>query len=202
MGGRWGKALFDFLFGLVVLVLLLIPMAIIALAIKLTSKGPVLFLQERVGKTGRPFNIMKFRTMVPDAEKRGMKITVGKDPRITGVGHFLRKYKLDELPQIFNILKGDMSFVGPRPEVPKYVAHYTPEQRRVLSVKPGVTDLASVTYKRESEILGESRDPEQAYLKEIMPAKLAINLDYVDNMSLLRDLKLIALTVKEVFFGD
>lgn len=194
------KDLFDAIFGLVGFLILLPALAVIAAAIRLTSPGPALFRQERVGKDGRLFHILKFRTMVARAEEQGLKITVGKDPRVTPLGEFLRRFKLDELPQILNILKGEMSFVGPRPEVPQYVELYTPEQRRVLSIKPGVTDLASIRFRNESELLGQSADPEKTYTEEIMPQKLAINLDYVDQASLSYDLRLIWMTLREVFF--
>ncbi len=196
-----GKNLFDLVFGLLGLIILSPVLLLIAAVIKLTSPGPVFFLQERVGKDGKPFKIFKFRTMIPDAEKHGLKITVGKDHRVTGVGEFLRKYKLDELPQIINIVRGEMSFVGPRPEVPRYVAHYSEAERRVLSVRPGVTDLASIKYRKEHELLGESSDPEKTYIEEIMPEKLRINLEYVENAAFHNDVKLLWQTVKAVFFG-
>ncbi len=194
------KDLFDAIFGLAGFIILLPALAVIAAAIRLTSPGPALFRQERVGRNGIPFDILKFRTMVARAEEQGLKITVGRDPRVTPLGEFLRRFKLDELPQILNILKGEMSFVGPRPEVPQYVALYTPAQRRVLSIKPGVTDLASIKFRRESELLGQSADPEKTYIEEIMPQKLAINLEYVDKASLSYDLRLIWMTLREVFF--
>lgn len=162
------KCILDFIFSFIGTIILLPFMIIISIVIKGTSKGPILFKQERVGKDGKPFKILKFRTMVPDAEKLGLKITVGKDPRVTKVGEFLRKYKLDELPQILNILKGDMSFVGPRPEVKKYVDLYTEDQKKVLSIRPGVTDLASIEYKDENIILDKSENPEETYINEIM----------------------------------
>lgn len=196
----YGKAVFDTVFGILGLVLLCLPLGVIALAVKATSPGPVFFLQERVGKDGRLFKIIKFRTMVPDAEKLGLKITVGHDPRVTPLGTVLRQYKLDELPQILNIVKGEMSFVGPRPEVPRYVALYTKEQRQVLTIRPGVTDLASIRFRNEAEMLGEAEDPEETYLKKILPQKLKINLEYVEKASLAYDIKLIAMTVKAVFF--
>lgn len=198
----FAKSAFDRIFGVIGFVLLSPFLAVIALLVRLTSPGPVLFLQERVGKNGKPFRIMKFRTMVEGAEEMGLKITVGNDARVTRVGETLRKFKLDELPQILNIVKGEMSFVGPRPEVPKYVAHYTQEQKKVLSIKPGVTDLASIKYRKESELLGQSQDPEKTYLEEIMPEKLRINLDYVERASLAYDVRLLWMTVREVFFGN
>ena len=193
------KNLFDAVGGALGFLFLLPALGVIALGIKLTSRGPALFKQERVGKDGKLFYILKFRTMVEDAEEKGLKITVGQDPRVTPLGGFLRRFKLDELPQIINILKGEMSFVGPRPEVPHYVALYDQAQRRVLSIKPGVTDLASIKFRRESEILGQAEDPEKTYIEEIMPQKLKINLEYVEKASLSYDLKLIWLTLQEVF---
>lgn len=194
------KNIFDFIFGLIGLIILSPIILIISIIVKMTSDGPVFFLQKRVGLNGKPFSIFKFRTMVDNAENKGLKITTDSDERITKVGSFLRKFKLDELPQIFNILNGDMSFVGPRPEVPKYVSLYTLEQRRVLTVKPGVTDLASIIFKNENELLGQSEDPERTYIEKIMPEKLRINLEYVENISLLNDIRLIFKTIKEVFF--
>lgn len=194
------KRIFDIFFGLIGTIILSPFLIIISILIKLTSEGPVLFKQTRVGLNNKDFKILKFRTMIPDAEKKGLKITVGEDPRITGIGKFLRKYKLDELPQIINVLKGDMSVVGPRPEVRKYVDHYTKEQMQVLTARPGVTDLASVKYKNENEVLGRSSNPEETYINEVMQEKLRINLDYITHANIIYDLKLILLTVKEVFF--
>ena len=148
------KRIFDFLVSLIGIIILSPIFVIVSIAIKLDSRGEVLFLQKRVGRYGKEFNIYKFRTMVTNAEKIGKQITVGKDSRITRVGAFLRKFKIDELPQLFNVLKGDMSLVGPRPEVPKYVALYNEEQRHVLDVRPGITDMASLRYKDENDILG------------------------------------------------
>ena len=174
---------------------------LIALAVKLDSPGPVFYRQERVGKDGKPFRIFKFRTMVTGADRRGPAITVGKDSRITRVGGFLRGTKLDELAQLLNVLSGTMSFVGPRPEVPKYVALYTPVQRQVLLVRPGITDYASIAYRRESELLGRAEDPEAMYINEIMPAKLELNLRYLREISPLTDLRLILRTLAAVVKG-
>ncbi len=168
---------------------------VVAISIKLDDGGPVFFRQERVGQGGKHFRIWKFRTMVVNAEKIGRQITVGRDPRITRVGHWLRKYKLDELPQLFNVLSGDMTLVGPRPEVPRYVALYTPEQRAVLDLLPGITDPASVRYRHESELLAQSNDPERTYIEEIMPEKIRINLAYAEHASLLRDFWVILQTL-------
>jgi lipopolysaccharide/colanic/teichoic acid biosynthesis glycosyltransferase len=163
------------------------------------SPGPVFFRQERVGQFGRVFRIHKFRTMYVGAEMLGAQITVGADIRITRVGAFLRRYKLDELPQLIDVLFGDMSLVGPRPEVPRYVAHYPKRIRElVLSVRPGVTDRASIEFKDENEILGRAVDPHQAYLDEVLPVKLGYYADYVQNHSLIGDIWIIALTLRAI----
>lgn len=172
--------------------------AVIAALIKLDSPGPVFFRQERVGRNGQPFMIFKFRSMRPDAPRLGGPLTVGRDPRITRVGALLRQTKLDELPQLINVLRGEMSLVGPRPEVPKYVALYTPEQRQVLTVRPGITDLASIEYRSESELLAKTADPERAYLHEVMPHKLQLNLEYIRTQSLALDLAIIFKTLWRV----
>ena len=157
------KRIFDFFAALIGIIILSPIFIIVSIAIKLDSPGNIMFLQKRVGKCGKEFDIFKFRTMVTNAERLGKQITVGKDNRITKVGAFLRKYKIDELPQLFNVLKGDMSLVGPRPEVPKYVALYNEEQKKVLSVRPGITDLASLKYSDENDILGKVENPEKCY---------------------------------------
>jgi len=175
------KRIFDFIcstLGLIVLSPILIA---IAIKIKIGSDGPVFFKQIRVGKKNKEFEILKFRTMVVDAEKLGRQITVGNDSRITKIGAFLRKYKLDELPQLINVFKGHMSLVGPRPEVPRYVKMYNEEQKKVLDVKPGITDLASIRYRDENELLGESENPDDFYINTIMPDKLTLNLEYINN---------------------
>lgn len=178
-------------------VLLLAPLlAAIALWIRLDSPGPVLFRQVRVGRHGVPFEILKFRTMSAQVDPQ-RQLTVGRDPRITRAGHFLRKYKLDELPQLFNVMHGTMSLVGPRPEVPRYVACYPPRERDlVLSVKPGVTDWASILFKDENAILGQAPDPEQAYIDTIIPAKLAYYVRYVRERSFWVDLRIIFGTLR------
>ena len=170
----------------------------IALLIRLDSPGPVFFRQERVGRHGRPFLIYKFRSMRADAPRLGGQLTVGRDPRITQVGAVLRQTKLDELPQLINVLRGEMSLVGPRPEVPKYVALYTPEERQVLSVRPGITDFASIEYRSESELLAKAPDPEKVYVQEIMPHKLRLNLEYLRQQSLALDLAIIFKTIGRV----
>jgi lipopolysaccharide/colanic/teichoic acid biosynthesis glycosyltransferase len=180
-------------------VLLLSPLlAAIALWIRLDSQGPVLFRQARVGRYGVPFDILKFRTMSAQLEPQRL-LTVGRDPRITRAGHFLRKYKLDELPQLFNVLHGTMSLVGPRPEVARYVACYPPRERElVLSVKPGVTDWASILYKDENAILGQALDPEQAYIDTILPTKLEYYVRYVRERSFWVDLRIIVRTLRAI----
>ncbi|EEH96869.1 sugar transferase [Clostridium tertium] len=189
------KRIFDFLASLLGIIILSPILLIVAIAIKIDSKGDILFLQKRIGKNGIPFYIYKFRTMVSDAEKLGKQITVGKDNRITKVGAFLRKYKIDELPQLFNVLKGDMSLVGPRPEVPKYVELYTELERRVLKVRPGITDLASLRYKDENDILGKVDNPEEYYINVIMKDKLKLNLEYIEKSNLIFDISLIFKTI-------
>jgi len=168
---------------------------LIAVAIKIDDPGPVFYRQVRVGKNGREFRIYKFRTMVVDADKKGLAITVGRDNRITRVGAFLRKTKLDELAQLINVFTGEMSFVGPRPEVPKYVNLYTPYQRQVLLVRPGITDYASIAYRNENDMLEGAEDPERMYIDVIMPDKIELNMKYLHEISPVADVKLILSTV-------
>lgn len=175
---------------------------VVGILIKLTSKGPVLYRQERIGRNGVTFRILKFRTMVVNADAKGLKITVGGDKRITGVGKVLRKTKLDELPQLFNVLFGQMSLVGPRPEVAEYVELYTEEQRTVLSVRPGITDYASVCFRNENEILAQAEDPQKEYIEHIMPLKLRYNQKYIQEMGIFTDLKIIFLTAYVIFGGE
>ena len=174
---------------------------LIALAIKIDDPGPVFYRQVRVGKDGKEFRIFKFRTMIVDADKKGLAITVGRDNRITRMGRLLRKTKLDELAQLFNVFIGEMSFVGPRPEVPKYVKLYTPYQRQVLLVRPGITDYASIAYRNENDLLGTSDDPEKMYIEEIMPAKIELNMKYLREISPIADLRLIFGTIAAVIRG-
>lgn len=188
------KRCFDITASALGLLFLAIPFGVIAIIIKATSKGPVYFRQVRVGKDGKEFRIFKFRTMVVDAEKKGMQITVGADNRITGIGKFLRKTKVDELPQLINVLIGDMSFVGPRPEVPRYVAMYSDYQRNILKIKPGITELASIVYRDENDVLAKSEDPEATYVNEIMPKKIELNIQYMQKLGFWYDIKLIFMT--------
>lgn len=192
------KRLFDIVASSIGLILLSPILILIAICIKLDSKGPVFFKQVRVGKNKELFKIYKFRTMVTDAEKLGKQITIGNDTRITKVGTFIRKCKLDELPQLINVLNGDMSLVGPRPEVPKYVELYDDYQEQILLVQPGITDYASIEFRNESEILGESENPESKYINDIMPYKIELNIKYIKNISLYEDLKLITRTIKAI----
>lgn len=192
------KRTFDIVVSFIGLLILSPIFLIIAIAIKLDSKGPVFFKQERIGKDGKEFRIFKFRTMVVDAEKKGMQITVDGDSRITKLGHFLRKSKIDELPQLINVLIGDMSFVGPRPEVPKYVAMYDENQRSILKIRPGITDIASIEYRDENLLLAKSKNPEETYIQEIMPRKIELNVEYIKKISLTYDIRLILKTICKI----
>jgi len=189
------KRIFDFICSTLGLIVLSPVLIAITIKIKTGSDGPVFFKQIRVGENNEEFEILKFRTMVVDAEKLGRQITVGNDNRITKIGAFLRKYKLDELPQLINVFKGDMSLVGPRPEVPRYVKLYNEEQRKVLEVKPGITDLASIRYRDENDLLGEAEDPDTFYINTIMPDKLALNLEYINNNNIFVDIYIILKTI-------
>jgi len=191
------KRLFDWALSGLGLLALSPVLLVLAVWIKLDSPGPVFFRQERVGRYGRLFRIHKFRTMVPDAEHQGLQITVGADARVTRVGHWLRKYKVDELPQLMDVWLGHMSLVGPRPEVPRYVACYPTNAREiVLSVRPGITDRASIEFKDENEILGRAQDPHAAYVNEILPIKLSYYIEYVKTQSFVGDVALIFRTLK------
>jgi len=193
------KRLFDILFSLIGLIFLSPFFLIISLIIVFGSKGGVFYFQKRVGKNNRDFRLIKFRTMFSKSENQGL-LTIGdKDSRITKAGIWLRKYKIDELPQLLNILKGEMSFVGPRPEVRKYVDLYNERQKTVLDVKPGLSDYASLEYINESEILSGFSDPEKAYVEKIMPAKLELNLKYIREQGLITDTKILYKTLASVF---
>jgi lipopolysaccharide/colanic/teichoic acid biosynthesis glycosyltransferase len=199
MAGWMAKRLFDIVLSLAGLLLLSPVMLVIALWVKLDSPGPVFFRQERIGRHGVPFRIHKFRTMRHGS--RGAQITAGADARVTHAGSFLRRAKFDELPQLIDVLKGDMSLVGPRPEVPCYVALYPAGLRdKVLSVRPGITDVASLEYRNESERLAQAADPEQEYVQVVMPAKLQLAAHYVDHASLAVDLRLILRTFKLIWW--
>ena len=166
--------------------------------IVIESKGGVFYVQERIGLHKKPFRLYKFRSMRPNADKGGLLTVGSRDHRITGIGYFIRKFKIDELQQLFNVLKGEMSLVGPRPEVSKYVALYNEHQLKVLSVKPGITDWASLKYFEESDLLAKSTDPDKTYIEEIMPAKLNINLAYIQQHNLKEDFKIVFLTLKKM----
>ncbi|NND78056.1 MAG: sugar transferase [Flavobacteriales bacterium] len=192
------KRMFDFFCALVFLILLSPVLFFVAILVLFSSPGGALFSQIRVGKNAKEFRMHKFRSM-RKVEKDDLQLTIGQDSRITRTGAFIRKYKLDELPQLWNILMGEMSFIGPRPEVPKYVALYNEEQKKVLSVRPGLSDPASLAYLNEAEILAKADDPEKEYVGNIMPAKLALNLKYIEERSFLDDLGLMLKTVGKVF---
>jgi lipopolysaccharide/colanic/teichoic acid biosynthesis glycosyltransferase len=190
------KRLFDVLFSAGTLIVLAPLMLVVAIWIKFDSPGPVLFRQTRVGRGGKLFNILKFRSMRADAAAQGPQLTVGDDPRITRAGAWVRKYKIDEFPQFVNVVLGDMSLVGPRPEVPRYVSLYPSEVRDlVLSVRPGITDTASIAYRDESEILRRSADPERTYVEQVLPAKLELSQRYVREHSFAGDLAIIGRSI-------
>lgn len=195
------KRLFDVLASGVGLIVLSPFFLVLAIWIKIDSKGPVFYRQIRVGKNNQDFNLYKFRSMRPDSDKKGLITIGGRDPRVTRSGYYIRKYKLDELPQLINVFIGDMSLVGPRPEVRKYVNMYSKEQMLVLSVRPGVTSLASIRYKNENDILAASEDPDRCYVEKVMQDKLAIDLEYVSNSSFIYDVMLIFRTLKEIIMN-
>lgn len=192
------KRLFDIVASGLGLIVLSPVFAVLAVWIKADSKGPVFYRQTRVGRDNKDFRLFKFRSMRPDSDKLGLITVGGHDPRVTRSGYYIRKYKLDEFPQLINVFKGNMSLVGPRPEVRKYVDMYSAEQMRVLSVRPGITSLASIRYRNENEILAMSEDPELCYIERVMPDKLKIDLEYVKNASFLTDIKLIFATFREI----
>jgi lipopolysaccharide/colanic/teichoic acid biosynthesis glycosyltransferase len=192
------KRVFDIVVAGVGLIVLFPVMIIVALLIKSDSQGPVFFKQQRMGKGFRPFWIYKFRTMKENSELAGRLVTVGEDPRITRVGRFLRKTKIDELPQLINVLKGDMSFVGPRPEVPRFVELFQREYAEILAIRPGITDLASLKYQDEASLLAKAEDPEEEYLQHVLPDKIRLAKDYLQHSSLFFDLWLIAKTLFKV----
>ena len=190
--------LFDILFSTIGLLVLSPLFLIIYILIIIESKGGGFYSQTRVGKNGIPFAIYKFRSMRTDADKHGLITVGGRDPRITRIGYYIRKYKIDELPQLWNVLVGDMSLVGPRPEVQKYVDLYTEEQRKVLSVRPGITDYASIEYVDENILLAKSDDPDKTYIEVVMPAKIVLNMKYINNKSLKEYFKIIFLTLAKI----
>lgn len=189
---------FDILFSAIGLIVLFPVFVLVYFIIILESKGGGFYLQKRVGENGKDFNLYKFRTMSAGADKKGLLTVGGSDARITKAGGILRRFKLDELPQLFNVLKGDMSLVGPRPEVRKYVDLYSPDQQIVLSVKPGITDYASIEFVEENRLLGLAKDPENAYINDIMPQKIRLNLKYIKNRSVKEYFRVIFLTFKAI----
>jgi len=192
------KRFFDLTVSILLLLVLAPLFIIISLMILFDSRGGIFYLQHRVGLHNIDFKIFKFRTMYSGSDKKGLLTVGGKDNRITKTGFLLRKYKLDELPQLLNVLLGEMSLVGPRPEVRKYVNLYSAEQKKVLEVKPGITDYASVLYSNENELLGKSADPEKDYIEQIMPAKLELNMKYIREISMITDLKIIGSTLVRI----
>ena len=196
---RYGKRALDALSAIAALTMLSPVLVIVAVLIKLTSRGPVFFRQVRIGRGSCPFRILKFRSMTITPSAGDLRITVAGDPRVTRIGRFLRRYKMDELPQLWNVVCGHMSLVGPRPEVPAYVEEYTSAQRLVLSVRPGITDLASLAYRYEEEILAGHADPESYYREKVLPDKLMRNLTYLSKIALQTDLRIIARTIASSF---
>ena len=192
------KRLFDIIASGMGLICLSPLFAVLAIWIKCDSQGPVFYRQVRVGRGNKDFSLFKFRSMRPDSDKLGLITVGGRDPRVTRSGYYIRKYKLDEFPQLINVFLGDMSLVGPRPEVRKYVEMYTPEQMKVLSARPGITSLASIRYRNENDILAAAEDPDKCYIEQVMPDKLAIDLEYVKQATLLNDIRLIFSTFKEI----
>jgi lipopolysaccharide/colanic/teichoic acid biosynthesis glycosyltransferase len=195
-----GKRIFDFVCALIGFLVLSPLLVIIAILIKVESKGPVFFFQERMGKEGKIFRLVKFRSMYVDPAQEKKGFTPGDSSRITRIGKFIRKTKIDELPELINVIKGEMSLVGPRPEVPRYKHIYDAEYRAVLTLKPGITDPASIKYKDEEEILARSSDPEKMYIETILPDKLKINLSYLKEISFCNDLKIILDTIVRLIF--
>jgi lipopolysaccharide/colanic/teichoic acid biosynthesis glycosyltransferase len=192
------KRSFDLTASICGLVILSPLMLVIAILVKVEDGGSVFFRHERTGRFGRPFRMWKFRTMIRDASKIGPSLTIAGDSRVTRIGNWLREHKLDELPQLFNVVCGAMTVVGPRPEVPKYVAMYTSEQRRVLALDPGITDRASILYANESSLLAEHSDPERFYIEQVVPEKIRINLEYASRATLLSDLAVVLETVRQI----
>lgn len=193
------KRLFDIVFSIIGIVVFLPMYIIVSIFIKIDSKGPILFKQKRFGMNKKVFYIYKFRTMIVDSESKGKLITIGNDSRITNIGKIIRKYKIDETPQLINVLKGEMSFVGSRPEVEKYINYYKEDFDEVLRLRPGITDLASIEYRNENDILSNVNNPEEYYINVIMKEKLALNKKYIENFNLIYDIKIIIKTILKCF---
>lgn len=200
-GAMLAKRLFDIFASAVMIIILSPVLAVLALLIKLNDRGPVFYRQERVTTYGKLFRIFKFRTMVVDADKIGALVTSERDPRITRIGEFLRKYRLDELPQLFNVLLGDMSFVGTRPEVMKYVSQYTDEMMATLLMPAGITSKASIEYKDEAELIGDAEDPDRVYVEEVLPGKMKYNLEALRNFSIAEEFRMLFKTIAAVIGG-
>ena len=192
---------FDFLFSLVGLIILSPVFLLVSILIKFSSRGPVFFKQTRVGKDGKDFKVYKFRSMIVNADKKGFLTVGGKDSRVTVIGYYLRKFKLDELPQLINVFRGEMSIVGPRPELRRYVEMYSVEQQAALKVLPGITDYASIKYRNENELLSEADNPEEFYVKEILPKKIELNFRYIHNRTVGEYFKIIAKTMGAIIKG-
>ena len=192
---QYGKRWFDFFAALIGFSVLSPVFILLSIVVKMTSKGPVFFKQERIGKNFVPFKMIKFRSMIVNDAKNHQLVTSSGDPRITSVGKFLRRYKLDELPQLLNVILGDMSLVGPRPEVMRYIQHYKKEYEFILSIKPGITDNAAIAFRNEEEILSQYKDSETAYIEKIMPKKMALYKKYIQKQTFLNDIGLILKTI-------
>jgi len=196
------KRSLDLTIALLALLLLSPLLVVVSLAVAIDSPGPIFYRGQRIGRGGVPFGMLKFRTMCLNADRMGSAVTVGGDPRVTRLGRILRQWKLDEIPQLANVLRGEMSLVGPRPESPCYVAHYTPEQRRVLDVMPGITGASQIAFRHEETLLQSCTNLEEEYITRVMPQKLAMDLQYVEQRSLWLDIKLIVRTLLAVFEED
>jgi lipopolysaccharide/colanic/teichoic acid biosynthesis glycosyltransferase len=196
---KYGKRIFDFVLAVLGLIIFLPVLIIAALAIKSTSKGPIFFKQERMGKDGKIFRLIKFRTMYMDPEEDSKQFSPGEMQRVTGVGRLLRWTKIDELPELINVIKGEMSLVGPRPEVPKYRPYYSNGKEKIFCVKPGITDWASIKYRNEEQLLAQTKNPEQYYINHILPDKLELNLRYINTgLGFREDLKIILATLRRI----
>jgi len=198
MRSNTGQRIFDLIVSGALLIALSPALIAAMIWIRLDSPGPVFFLQERIGRDGRRFRIFKFRTMVTDAEKAGTQITIGDDPRITRSGRWLRRLRIDELPQLFNVIRGEMSIVGPRPEVPRYVELYTPDQRQILAFRPGLTSPATIEFRNESYLLSRQTDPERYYREHLIPAKIATDLNYSIRAGVISDMFILLTTVRKL----
>jgi lipopolysaccharide/colanic/teichoic acid biosynthesis glycosyltransferase len=197
---KYGKRIFDVVASSIGLIVLLPVFIVIAILIKLNDKGPIFYKQKRIGQNFKPFELLKFRTMVVNADKIGPAITKDGDPRTTKIGKFLRKTKLDELPQLWNVIRGDMSIVGPRPEVEKYIRYYKYDYKEILKVKPGITDYAAIKFRNEEEILSQFEDVEKAYIEHILPKKINLYKIYINKVGFLTDLKIIFNTLWRIVY--